>query len=72
LIGASAQKSNIELVLGNTPDVVEINAGLLALQGMGYYVQWKGSPSIILNKQANEKQVRVPLQGNSFTYQLIW
>jgi hypothetical protein len=39
---------------------------------MGYYVQWKGSPSIILNKQANEKQVRVPLQGNSFTYQLIW
>jgi hypothetical protein len=72
VIGTSAQKSNIEVVVGNSPDVVEINAGLLALQGMGYYVQWAGAPAVILNTQAPGKQVRVPLQGNSFTYQLIW
>jgi hypothetical protein len=72
LIGTSPQKSNIEVVVGNSPDVVEINAGLLALQGMGYYVQWAGAPAVILNTQAPGKQVRVPLQGNSFTYQLIW
>ena len=72
VIGASAQKSNVEVVVGNSPDVVEINAGLLALQGMGYYVQWAGAPAVILNTQAPGKQVRVPLQGNSFTYQLIW
>jgi hypothetical protein len=51
---------------------VEINAGLLALQGMGYYVQWAGAPAVMLNTQTPGKQVRVPLQGNSFTYQLIW
>ena len=72
VIGTSAQKSNIEVVVGNSPDVVEINAGLLALQGMRYYVQWAGAPAVILNTQAPGKQVRVPLQGNSFTYQLIW
>ena len=72
VIGSSAQKSNVEVVVGNSPDVVEINAGLLALQGMGYYVQWAGAPAVILNTQAPGKQVRVPLQGNSFTYQLIW
>ena len=72
LIGASAQKSNVEVIVGNSPDVVEINPGLLALQGMGYYVQWAGAPAVILNTQAPGKQVRVPLQGNSFTYQLIW
>ena len=72
VIGTSAQKSNIEVVVGNSPDVVEINPGLLALQGMGYYVQWAGAPAVILNSQAPGKQVRVPLQGNSFTYQLIW
>ena len=72
VIGTSAQKSNIEVVVGNSPDVVEINAGLLALQGMGYYVQWAGAPAVILNTQAPGKQVRVPLHGNSFTYQLIW
>jgi hypothetical protein len=72
LIGSSAQKSNIEVVVGNSQDVVEINNGLLALQGMGYYVQWAGAPAVILNTQSSGKQVRVPLQGNSFTYQLIW
>jgi hypothetical protein len=39
---------------------------------MGYYVQWAGASAVILNTQAPGKQVRVPLQGNSFTYQLIW
>jgi hypothetical protein len=72
VIGSSAQKSNVEVVVGNSPDVVEINPGLLALQGMGYYVQWAGAPAVILNSQAPGKQVRIPLQGNSFTYQLIW
>lgn len=72
LIGSSAQKSNIEVVVGNSSDVVEITSGLLALQGMGYYVQWAGAPAVILNTQTTGKQVRVPLQGNSFTYQLIW
>lgn len=71
-IGASPQASNLEVVLGNSPDVVSVKPGLIALQGMSYYVQWEGAPAIILNGSSASKQVRVPVQGNSFTYQMIW
>ncbi|MFM6937724.1 MAG: hypothetical protein ACKOXH_08595, partial [Aquirufa sp.] len=72
LVGASPMLSSVEAVIGNSPDVVEINPGLIALQGSGYYVQWNKTPALILQSGPGKMQVRVPVQGNSFTYQLIW
>ena len=72
LVGASPMLSSVEAVIGNSPDVVEVNPGLIALQGSGYYVQWSKTPALILQSGPGKMQVRVPVQGNSFTYQLIW
>jgi hypothetical protein len=72
LVGASPMLSSVEAVIGNSPDVVEVNPGLIALQGSGYFVQWSKTPALILQSGPGKMQVRIPVQGNSFTYQLIW
>ena len=72
LVGTSPMASMVEAVIGNSPDVTEISPGLIALQGSGYYVQWEKTPALILQSGPRKMQVRVPVQGNSFTYQLIW
>ena len=72
LIGASPDQSSLEAVIGNSPDVVELDKGYLALNGMTYYVLWNGGKSTLLNSSQQQKEVRVPVEGNSFSYQIIW
>lgn len=72
LIGASADQSSMEAIIGVSPDLVEIDSGYLALHGMSYYVWWNGGKPTVLNSSMNQKEVRVPVEGNSFSYQIIW
>jgi hypothetical protein len=72
LIGATAEQSSLEALVGLSPDVVELDNGYLALNGMSYYVLWNGSKPTILNNSSKEKEIRVAVEGESFSYQIIW
>ncbi|MHA8065968.1 family 16 glycoside hydrolase [Aquirufa sp. ROCK2-A2] len=71
-IGASPDQSSFEALLGISPEVVNLDKGYLALNGMSYYVVWNGANEIILTAAQNQKEIRVAVEGNSFSYQIIW
>jgi hypothetical protein len=71
-IGASPYQSSFEALLGLSPEVVELAPGILSLHGMSAFVEWSGAKETIVPSSQNTKEIRVAVEGNSFSYQIIW
>jgi hypothetical protein len=70
---ASSMQTATELVLGNSyHGIASVNANLIGLQGLSYFVQWDGRKAEVLSPKQGLKQQRIPVQGNEISYQLIW
>jgi hypothetical protein len=69
----SSMQTATELVLGNSyHGIASVNANLIGLQGLSYFVQWDGRKAEVLSPKQGLKQQRIPVQGNEISYQLIW
>jgi hypothetical protein len=71
-IGASPYQSSFEALLGLSPEVVDLAPGFLSLHGMSAFVEWSGAKETIVPSSQNTKEIRVAVEGNSFSYQIIW
>lgn len=70
--GSSPSKANVQLIAANGTDVIDVQPKLNAVNGNEYFVKWSnGSPEIL--KIANHQyQMRLPLEGEEFNYEIIW
>ena len=70
LVGASPQKNDVEAVLGTGHQLSILHNGLASQPGN--FMEWKGATAELLKTAAGASQIRVPLTGAQFTYDLIW
>ncbi len=63
---------SFDLILGTSTSVVKVQPGLISLDGNQYFVQWNGGSETVQNLSNGKQQVRIPAQGNSISYQVIW
>lgn len=70
LLGASPQKSDVEVVLANGHHLSILQNGLASQPGN--FIEWKGTTAELLKSASGAQQIRVLFTGAQFTYDLIW
>jgi hypothetical protein len=70
LLGASPQKSDVEVVLANGHHLSILQNGLASQPGN--FIEWKGATAELLKSASGAQQIRVLFTGAQFTYDLIW
>lgn len=70
----STQGTNpaLDLVLTTSNSIEKIQSGLLAVDSQHYFIQWNGPMESIQRLENGRQQARIPVQGNSISYQVIW
>lgn len=70
LLGASPQKSDVEVVLANGHHLSIVQNGLASQPGN--FIEWKAATAELLKSASGAQQIRVLFTGAQFTYDLIW
>lgn len=69
---AQGTNPSFDLILGTSASVVKVQPGLISLDGNQYFIQWSGGPESVQSLANGKQQVRIPISGNSISYQVIW
>lgn len=72
IIGTSASKSNLQAVVANGNDISEVQPALYEVNTSEFYIKRSTSASELLKLGNHQYQLRIPLEGEEFNYQMIW
>ncbi len=72
LIGASSSKSNVQLIAGNGTEIDQVQSKWNAIDSNSYFVKWNTGNAEILKNGLQSSQMRLPLEGEEFNYEIIW
>lgn len=72
IVGASPTKSNVQLIASNATDFAELNSNMQSANSNEYNVKWEKGTAEILKLGNHQFQLRLPLLGEEFNYQIIW
>ncbi|MEY2792269.1 MAG: hypothetical protein RJA76_261 [Bacteroidota bacterium] len=72
IVGAGPNKANLQLVAANATLIDDVQTNLNAINGNEYFVKWKKGKSEVLKLANHQFQMRLPLEGEEFNYEIIW
>ena len=62
----------MQLIVSNATDFAELNSNMQSANSNEYNVKWEKGTAEILKLGNHQFQLRLPLLGEEFNYQIIW